>query len=142
MTGKAAQSGEVKADPLHPTLTNPSFEEVIPESGELTGWYYVRQMEVVAAGDAPHGQSYATFSNKEPGRGCRALQGFAIDGRKIHQLQVSCMIKASDVAVGIAPDQLPQFAIIFLNENRARSRACGDRPLERHVRLAENERQD
>jgi protein-L-isoaspartate(D-aspartate) O-methyltransferase len=119
MTGKAAERREVKADPLHPTLTNPSFEEALPESGELTGWYYVRQMNVVTAADAPHGQSYATFSNKEPGRGCRALQGFAIDGRKIHQLQVSCMVKASDVAVGIAPDQLPQFAIIFLNENRA-----------------------
>ena len=119
MTGKAAETREVQADPLHPTLTNPSFEEVITESGELTGWYYVRQMKVVTSSDAPQGQSYATFSNKEPGRGCRALQGFAIDGRKIRQLQVSCMVKASDVAVGIAPDQLPQFAIIFLNENRA-----------------------
>ncbi len=119
MTGKAAATREVPADPLHPTLTNPSFEDLIPDSGELTGWYYIRQMKVVSAGDAPSGQNYATFSNKEPGRSSRALQGFAIDGRKIHQLQVSCMVKASDVAVGIAPDQLAQFAIIFLNENRA-----------------------
>ena len=29
------------------------------------------------------------------------------------------MVKASNVAVGIGPEQLPQFAIIFLNENRA-----------------------
>jgi protein-L-isoaspartate(D-aspartate) O-methyltransferase len=119
MTGQADERREVKADPLHPTLINPSFEEVLPESGEPTGWYYVRQMKVVTSEDAPHGKNYATFGNEEPGRGCRALQGFAIDGRKIHQLQVSCMVKASNAAVGIAPDQLPQFAIIFLNENRA-----------------------
>ncbi|HEY1598176.1 MAG TPA: protein-L-isoaspartate(D-aspartate) O-methyltransferase [Pirellulales bacterium] len=119
MTGQAADRRQVKADPLHPALTNPSFEEVLPESGEPTGWYYVRQMKVVQADDAPHEKCYATFRNEEPGRSCRALQGFAIDGRKIRTLYVSCMVKASDVAVGIAPDQLPQFAIIFLNENRA-----------------------
>ncbi len=119
MTGKAAATREVKADPLHPTLTNPSFEEVLPDSDEPTGWYYLKQMEIVPASDAPEGQHYATFSNKEPGHMARALQGFAVDGRKVRQLQVSCMIKCSDVAVGIAPDQLPQFAIFFLNENRA-----------------------
>ncbi len=118
MTGKAEEGRQVKADPLHPKLNNPSFEEVLP-SGEPAGWYYVRQMKVVDAEHAPDGQRIAVFSNDEPGRGCRALQGFAIDGRKIHELEVSCMVKASNVSVGVAPDQLPQFAIIFLDENRA-----------------------
>lgn len=121
MTGKAASTREVKADPLHPTITNPSFEEELPDSGEPSGWYYLKQMEVVDASDAPEGKHYATFSNKEPGRMARALQGFAIDGRKVRQLQISCMVKASDVNVGVAPDQLAQISIMFLNENRAPS---------------------
>jgi protein-L-isoaspartate(D-aspartate) O-methyltransferase len=119
MTGQAAKNRKVPADPLHPTLINPSFEETIPDSGEPTGWYYIRQMELVEVSDAPDGRQIATFTNKDPGRTARALQGFAIDGRKIHQLQISLMVKGTDVNVGIAPDQLPQFAVIFLNENRA-----------------------
>jgi protein-L-isoaspartate(D-aspartate) O-methyltransferase len=119
MTGKAEEGRQVKADPLHPKLMNGSFEEVIGESGEPAGWYYIRQMKIVSAENAPDGQKYATFSNDDPGRGCRALQGFAIDGRKIHELEISCMVRCRDVAVGPNPDQLPQFAIIFLDENRA-----------------------
>ncbi len=118
MTGKAEEGREVKADPLHPKLNNGGFEDVL-DSGEPAGWYYVRQMKVVGDEHAPEGKKYATFSNDEPGRGSRALQGFAIDGRKIHELEVSCMIRCQNVAVGPNPDQLAQFAIIFLDENRA-----------------------
>ena len=121
MTGKADEQREVRADPLNPTLTNQGFEEEIPDSGEPTGWYYVRQMKVVTAQDAPEGEHYATFSNDVAGGNSRAVQGFAIDGRKIRQLQIACMVKASNVAAGVHPDQLPQLSIVFLNENRARS---------------------
>src|ERR1700676_3983013 len=119
MTGKAEESREVKADPLHPKLVNGSFEQLTGASEEPAGWYYIRQMKVVDAPDAPDGQRFVTFANSEPGRGCRALQGFAIDGRKVSALDVSCLVRASDVRAGAAPDQLPHFAIIFLDENRA-----------------------
>ena len=100
MTGKAEESRQVQPDPLHPKLINGGFEEVIGASGEPTGWYYVRQMKVVTAPDAPEGQNYVTFSNSEPGRGCRALQGFPIDGRKVHELELSCMVRGADIAPG------------------------------------------
>jgi protein-L-isoaspartate(D-aspartate) O-methyltransferase len=119
MTGKAEESREVQPDPLHPKLINGGFEEVTGSSGEPTAWYYVRQMKVVTAHDAPEGRNYVTFSNTEPGRGCRALQGFPIDGRKVHELELSCMVRGEDIAPGAAPDQAPQFAILFLDENRA-----------------------
>ena len=61
-------------------------------------------MKVVTAADAPEGRNYATFSNSEPGRGCRALQGFPIDGRKVHELELSCMVRGTDMAAGLAPD--------------------------------------
>ena len=93
MTGKAEESRQVQPDPLHPKLINSGFEEVAGTSGEPTGWYYIRQMKVVTAADAPEGRNYVTFSNSEPGRGCRALQGFPIDGRKVHELELSCMVR-------------------------------------------------
>jgi protein-L-isoaspartate(D-aspartate) O-methyltransferase len=119
MTGKAEESRQVQPDPLHPKLTNGGFEEITGTSGEPTGWYYVRQMKVVTAGDAPEGRNYVTFSNSEPGRGCRALQGFPIDGSKVHELELSCMVRGTDIASGRIPDQAPQLAIAFIDESRA-----------------------
>ncbi|MGD0898558.1 MAG: protein-L-isoaspartate(D-aspartate) O-methyltransferase [Thermoguttaceae bacterium] len=119
MSGKAEESRQVQPDPLHPKLINGGFEEVTGTSGEPTGWYYIRQMTVATAPDAPEGRNYATFSNSEPGRGCRALQGFPIDGGKVHELELSCMVRGKDIAPGLAPSQAPRFAIVFLDENRA-----------------------
>jgi protein-L-isoaspartate(D-aspartate) O-methyltransferase len=117
MTGKAEEGRQVQPDPLHPKLINGGFEEVIESSGEPLGWYYGRQMKVVTAADAPEGRNYITFTNSQPGRGCRALQGFPIDGRKVHELELSCTVRGSDIAPGIAPSQVPQFAVLFLDEN-------------------------
>jgi protein-L-isoaspartate(D-aspartate) O-methyltransferase len=119
MTGKAEEGRQVQPDPLHPKLINGGFEEVIGSSGEPAGWYFVRQMKVVTAADAPEGRNYATFSNSEPGRACRALQGFPIDGRKVHELELSCMVRGSDMAPGVARNQAGQLAVLFLDENRA-----------------------
>lgn len=119
MTGKAEESRQVLPDPLHPKLINGGFEAVTGASGEPAGWYFVRQMKVVTASDAPEGEKYATFFNTEPGRGCRALQGFSIDGRKVHELELSCMVRGTEMASGLAPSQAPQFAVLFLDENRA-----------------------
>jgi protein-L-isoaspartate(D-aspartate) O-methyltransferase len=122
MTGKAEESRQVKPDPLHPKLINTGFEETAGASGEPTGWYYVRQMKVVPDDTAPEGKQYVTFSNEESGRGSRALQGFPIDGRKVKELDVSCMVKCKGVQVGPGKDSLPQVAVMFLDENRA---PCG-----------------
>ncbi len=119
MTGKAEESRKVQPDPLHPKLINGGFEEVTGTSGEPTGWYYARQMKVVTGSDAPEGKNYVTFSNSQPGRGCRALQGFPIDGRKVHELELSCMVRGTEMASGLAPSQAAQFAVLFLDENRA-----------------------
>jgi protein-L-isoaspartate(D-aspartate) O-methyltransferase len=119
MTGQAEDNRRVKADLLDPKLVNTGFEEIIGSSGEPTGWYYIRQMELITGDGAPGGRHYVTFTNAHPGRGCRALQGFAIDGRQVHDLELSCMVRGRDIVVGASPDQLPQFAIIFLDDSRA-----------------------
>jgi protein-L-isoaspartate(D-aspartate) O-methyltransferase len=115
MTGKAEEVRQVQSDPLHPKLVNGGFEEVIGTAHEPTGWYYIRQMKVVTASDAPEGGNYVTFSNSEPGRACRALQGFAVDGRQVHEFGVSCMVRAP----GMARNEAAQLVVLFLDENRA-----------------------
>ena len=62
-----------------------------------------------------------------PGRGCRALQGFAIDGRDVHELELNSMVRGRNIGAGPSPDQLPQFAIIFLDDSRA--------PIGQHVQI-------
>jgi len=120
MTGKAEEARQVQPDPLNPHLTNTGFEEVLESGEEPTGWYYVRQMKLVTgAADAPEGHNYATFSNSEPGRASRAIQGFAIDGHAVHELEVSCMVRGTDIVPGATPDQSPRMAIAFMDENHA-----------------------
>jgi protein-L-isoaspartate(D-aspartate) O-methyltransferase len=118
MTGTAEAARQVKPDPLHPKLVNGSFEESTGSSEEPTGWYYIRQMKTVTASDAPDGQKYVTFTNSDPGRGCRAMQGFALDGRKVHELEASCMVKGKDIVPGPTPDQLPVMSVTYYDENR------------------------
>ena len=119
MTGKAEESRQVQPDPLHPKLINGGFEEVIGTSGEPAGWYYVRQMKVVTAADAPEGQNYVTFSNSEPGRGCRALQGFP--DRRPQGPRIGAFLHGPRDRHGarLAADQAAQLAVLFLDENRA-----------------------
>ncbi len=47
----------------------------------------------------------------------RALQGFAIDGSKVGQLEVSAMIRGRDIRPGQAVDELPQISLTFLDDN-------------------------
>ncbi len=119
MTGEAEASRQIKPDPLHPHLVNGGFEELTGTSGEPTGWYYIRQMKVVTAADAPQGKRYVTFSNSTPGRGCRALQGFAIDGRKVREIQVTCMAKGSNITRTFQPGLEAEVLIVFYDVNRA-----------------------
>lgn len=128
MTGAAEQRRQVKPDPLNPTLHNGGFEETLDEGQRRLplNWHYARQVEIVDDPLAPEGRRYARFSNETPGRGSQALQGFAISGRDIDALEVSCVIKGSDIRPGQAHDQLPLVAITFYD---ARQDMVGHRAM-------------
>jgi protein-L-isoaspartate(D-aspartate) O-methyltransferase len=119
MTGKAEEGRQVQPDPLHPKLINGGFEELTGSAAEPTGWYYIRQMKVVTASDAPEGKNYVTFSNSDSGRTSRAVQGFPIDGRKVHEVEISCMVRGAEIVAGATPGQSPRISIAFMDENRA-----------------------
>ncbi len=60
-----------------------------------------------------------TFENSEPGRGCQALQGFAIDGREVDALNLSVQVRGDDIQQGQTPNQWPAIVITFYDERRA-----------------------
>jgi protein-L-isoaspartate(D-aspartate) O-methyltransferase len=119
MTGAAEAKRVVKPDPLKPALTNGSFEEVMGDDNEPVGWHYVRQAKVeMNQPIAPAGKQFITFKNEEPGRGCQALQGFAIDGRKVKELHVSFQARGKDIRYGQRRDQWPFVVVTFYDDKR------------------------
>jgi protein-L-isoaspartate(D-aspartate) O-methyltransferase len=124
MTGKAEQGRQVKPDPAHPAVINGGFEELIDGTSRPIGWHYARQMELIAGDkDAPEGKNYVTFSNNQSGRGSQALQGMAVDGRQVAELEISLWVKAKDVVRGQSEKELPTLTIIFYDSTRAQ---CGN----------------
>jgi protein-L-isoaspartate(D-aspartate) O-methyltransferase len=119
MTGKAEAGREVLPDPTKPTIKNGNFEDVAGDPPTPTGWHYQRQLTLVIGKDAPEGKNYVTFKNTTPGRGSQALQGFAVDGRKVTQLELSASVRAHDVRPGQTAKQLPGVIIVFYDEHRA-----------------------
>jgi protein-L-isoaspartate(D-aspartate) O-methyltransferase len=117
MTGKAEDGREVQPDGLHPKIVNGSFEEKIGTEGEPTAWYYCRLQEVKEVADAPDGKRVLSFTNDVPGRMSRALQGFALDGKKIGEIEVSASIYGKDIVAGPYPDNLPQVSLTFYDDS-------------------------
>jgi protein-L-isoaspartate(D-aspartate) O-methyltransferase len=119
MTGEAEKHRAVKPDPTRPELRNGDFEEVEGDPPQPAGWYYQRQVTLVEDPKAPSGTHFITFHNSEPGRGSLALQGFAVDGRVVHELTVSLKVKGEDLRQGQTSEQVPLMAVTFFDENRA-----------------------
>jgi protein-L-isoaspartate(D-aspartate) O-methyltransferase len=123
MTGEAEAKREVKPDPKNPQLVNGSFEDTIDsQEGDKqpTAWHYQRQLELIADDTiAPDGEHFVTFKNDEPGRGCHALQGFAVDGRHVSQLQLNFWVRGQDIRPGPAKDEWPRVVVTFYDERRA-----------------------
>lgn len=121
MTGAAEEGRKVLPDPLRPTVRNGGFEEVVGDGTDPQGWHYLRKAttEPADAAPAPEGARWLRFANDEPGISSQALQGMAIDGRKVSQLEVSCKVAAKDVAAGPGEGQLPAVVISFYDDRRA-----------------------
>jgi protein-L-isoaspartate(D-aspartate) O-methyltransferase len=117
MTGTAESGREVQPDPLHPHLVNFSFEEEAGSTGEPRGWYYCRQMKIDQGADAPDGKRFLTFANSVPGRMSRALQGFAIDGKKIGEIEVNATIRGRNIQAGQSHEQLPQISLTYYDDS-------------------------
>jgi protein-L-isoaspartate(D-aspartate) O-methyltransferase len=117
MTGEAEDQRTVKPDPENPAVNNGGFE--LEVEGQPLGWHYQRQLEWIEGKDAPEGSHYITFSNTDAGRGAQALQGMAIDGRKVHELELSAWVRGKDVRPGKLDHETAIVGIQFYDEKRA-----------------------
>jgi len=122
MTGQAESQRKVKPDPLKPQLANGSFEEVTSNKDgrdEPVGWHYQRQLALKSDSSVPDGKHYALFSNKDPGRGCHALQGFAVDGRTISALELRYWVRGENIRPGADADDRPRIVVTCYDDRRA-----------------------
>ena len=120
MTGRAEQRRQRLPDPAQPTLNNGSFEVSVGETAAPQGWHYLRQSELIhSANDARDGEHYLLFKNSELGRPALALQGFAVDGRTVGQLNLRYWVRGRNLGRGPRRDQWPQAIVTFYNEQRA-----------------------
>jgi protein-L-isoaspartate(D-aspartate) O-methyltransferase len=117
MTGRAEQKREVQPDPLRPRIENGDFELPLGEHGEVEGWYYQRQVELVEDATAPEGTQYVHFTNEDSGRPAMILQGFPIDGRRISRLKVTAMVKYEGTRLGV-DQSAPMILITYFDQQR------------------------
>lgn len=121
MTGKAEVARERKPDPANPHIVNGSFEEEpdYKSEGGQPGWYYERLVNRKSDDQAPDGKHYIEFSNNQPNLDGHLLQGFAVDGRTVRNLEVSGWVKTENVIGGQQNlDQKPYIAVTLYNEDR------------------------
>ncbi len=121
MTGTAEEERKKKPNPADPSLYNGNFEEVTESDTEEkrpAGWHYVRQGELSKRALTSKGNAFK-FENREPGQQSHALQGFAVDGRRVDRLRISFESKASNIRYGQNPGQWPYVVVTFYNDKRA-----------------------
>jgi len=118
MTGRAEELRTIKDDSGVPRLLNGGFDYT-DAKGQLLGWYYVRQAEVVTGSGAVQGKSFLHFHNETTGRNAQALQALGIDGRKVKELGIAVQVKLEGVRAGQTPRHLPQIELNFFDARRA-----------------------
>lgn len=117
MTGESESLRRVQPDPDDPQIVNGSFEEDANEDGRVDGWHYQRRTSLET--DEPmHGQRYLRFRNTEPGEGAQALQGTAVNGRRIAALQFRYWVRWESVLPGPAPTDQAGLIVHFYDRNR------------------------
>lgn len=118
MTGRAEEHRKIQPDPLRPQIVNGGFEEGQGEGDAIPGWYYERQHASEHDASAPQGERIVTFRNREPGQAAHLMQGFAIDGARVRELELSTWVRYRDVALGRHREEIPSLSVSFYDGNR------------------------
>ena len=101
-------------------VANGSFEEATAQDPSwLADWYYVQQMQVIDAADAPHGRHFLRFRNSVPSRLAQAQQHVTLDGRKVRALDASVWVAVRGAAPGQALADRPSMRIRFYDADDA-----------------------
>lgn len=119
MTGIAEDRRTVHIDERRPQLVNGGFEEVLESDTSLpTGWFYIRQGEVMQRPDVPNGKRCLTVSNKSPGSVAHAIQPFGVDGQEVSSLTLSLKATGSGLKHGHRKNERAGILIEFYGPTR------------------------
>ena len=125
MTGQSEDERRIQPDPDNPQLVNGSFDIDYNEDGKSDGWHYQRQAEMIQ--DQPmDGPFLLRFSNQVPGDLSQALQGTAINGRRIAALDCSLWARTDSVTPGKNSGDVAAAVIHFYDSVR---REIGDQVI-------------
>jgi protein-L-isoaspartate(D-aspartate) O-methyltransferase len=119
MTGAAEDARQKQPDPLHPEAFNGGFEQVLGDTDQPAGWHYLRQASAPRASDAPEGERFISFTNKQPGVASQVLQGFALDGRSVSRLKLQCQVRGADLKEDPTTHGAAAVIVSFYDERRA-----------------------
>ena len=99
MTGESEDRRRVHPDADQPELTNGGFE--VDENGDdnADGWHYQRRSTLMTEG-AVQGNQFIRFSAEEDGEIAQALQGIAVNGRRLGAVNFSCWAQGTDIDRG------------------------------------------
>lgn len=117
MTGRAEEEREVQPDATHPQIVGGDFEEVVGREKRPAGWHVARQVEVVEE-NAPSGDRFVRFRSEKQNELSQLLQGMAIDGSEVEQLEVSFHARGYRIQPPEPYDRVPVLTLTFYNEER------------------------
>jgi len=118
MTGAAESSRKVKPDGTNPRAVNGDFEEELGPDGTIAGWYYHRQSQLISDDTARVGKRYAKCANTDIGRSSHMLQGFALDGQQVTEIELSAWVKYDNIWHAPKPEAFPSVGITFYDAER------------------------
>lgn len=99
MTGTSEEQRRIQPDPAHPEIVNGSFDEDENGDEKTDGWHYQRQTTICT--DSPmDGACCLRFENKNFDLLSQALQGAAIDGRRIGVIQLNYWVRCKGILPG------------------------------------------
>jgi protein-L-isoaspartate(D-aspartate) O-methyltransferase len=124
MTGIAEEGRTVLPDPSQPEIVNGSFESTLINAGYgaaiPANWHYLRQAVAVAdAWGSPQPNRYLSLTNSEPGKASQALQGMALDGRKVRSVKLSVRVRGEKLRPSPTSAEGAVVLVTFYDQRRA-----------------------
>lgn len=102
MTGESEEQRRVQPDPDQPQIVNGGFERDENGDGRVDGWHYQRNARLETEG-VMEGQQYLRFENADTDSLSQALQGTAVNGRRLAALRMQFWMRCTGVVPGAGP---------------------------------------
>ncbi|MCA9048891.1 MAG: protein-L-isoaspartate(D-aspartate) O-methyltransferase [Planctomycetaceae bacterium] len=117
MTGQSEDQRRIQPDADHPQLVNGDFEADRNEDGRVDGWHYQRQTEICTE-QPMSGQRCLRFTSDAPDEAAQALQGCAVNGRRIGALDFAVWARTDSVVPGPNRDDIAALVVHFYDSVR------------------------